>query len=78
MEDNTPTDRAAGTPIFNLDIYRPRVRDRFVTDAEADAFLKAIGQVMIMMVDAGLSVKHCSTMLPFLDDFSPDDDTDVQ
>ncbi len=59
----------AGTPTFDLDRYRPRVRDRFVSDEDADAFLTAVGKIMIMVVDLRLSEKDSTAVLSFLNDF---------
>jgi hypothetical protein len=63
----------AGTPVFDFDRYRPRIRHRFVSDEEADAYLTIMAQLMIMMVDFRLDLKTSPALLRLLGETSSEE-----
>ncbi len=70
-----PCDEAlpAGTPVFDFDRYRPRIRHRFVSDDEADAYLTIMAQLMVMMVDFRLDLKTSPALLRLLGETSSEE-----
>ena len=73
--DQTPTNKPsdalpAGTPILDLERYRPLVEGRYATQEAADAFLRSLWFIMCAFVDLGMDVKSSTENLPFMRELS--------
>lgn len=60
----------AGTPILDIERYRPLVEGRYVSQEAADAFLRAMWFICCAFVDLGLDVKSSTENLPFMRELS--------
>ena len=60
----------AGTPVLDLERYRPLVEGRYATQEAADAFLRSLWFIMCAFVDLGLDVKSSTENLPFMRELS--------
>ncbi len=73
--DQTPTNKPsdalpAGTPVLDLERYRPLVEGRYATQEAADAFLRSLWFIMCAFVDLGMDVKSSTENLPFMRELS--------
>ncbi|MBI1250871.1 MAG: hypothetical protein GC189_05305 [Alphaproteobacteria bacterium] len=60
----------AGTPVLDLDRYRPLVEGHYDNQDAADAFLRSLWFIMCAFVDLGMDVKSSTDNLPFMRELS--------